>query len=133
MMMPSVVSAEYEGGHRIRLGAPVDTGRPRVHSRARVRTSREVAGRAIGGLESDLPRPVQLRRVRVPGPFSLPVIEDAGRVLLLPRRFAPVSRGQAAILLPRAAAQLQRAVAVSRDPQKAHSGRLSRAALRQGE
>src|SRR5207245_1883839 len=41
------------------------------------RTSREVPGRAIGGLDPDLSRPVQLRRVRVPRPFSLPTVEDA--------------------------------------------------------
>src|SRR5207253_4196321 len=97
------------------------------------RTGGEVSGRAIGGLHPDLPRPVQLRRVRVQGPFSLPIVEDARRLLLLLRRFAPVSRRQGAILLPRAAGQLQRAVAISRDPQEAHGGWLPRAAFRQGE
>ena len=52
--------------------------------RVRVRASCEVSGRAIDGLDSDLSRPVQLRRVRVPRSFALPVIEDAGRIFPLP-------------------------------------------------
>src|SRR6476620_294420 len=52
------------------IDAPVNTGRPRV--RAGVRTSREVPGRAIGGLQQDFSRPIQLRCVRVPGPYRMP-------------------------------------------------------------
>src|SRR6476659_3084927 len=72
------------------IDAPVNTGRPRV--RAGVRTSREVPGRAIGGLQQDFSHPVQLRCVRVPGPFSLPIVENARRLLPILHRFAPVSR-----------------------------------------
>src|SRR5262245_62782738 len=44
-----------------------------------------------------------------------------------------ISRRQAAVLLPGAAAHLQRAVTVAGDPQQAHGGRLVWAALGQGE
>ena len=59
------IVASVQDAHVLWIGAPVNAGRPRVHSRVRVRTSREVPGRAIGGLQPDLPGPVQLRRVRV--------------------------------------------------------------------
>src|SRR5438445_6385263 len=85
------IVASVEDAHVLWIGAQVNTGRPRVHFRVRVRTCREVPGGAIGGLHPDLPRPVQLRRVRVQGPFSLPILEDARKLLLLLRRFAPVS------------------------------------------
>src|SRR6185436_6583490 len=74
-----------------------------------------------------------LRRVRMPRPLSLPEVEDAGRILLLLRRFAPISRGQGTVLLPGAADDLQRPLAVTRDPQEAHRRRLARASLGQGE
>src|SRR2546428_5825727 len=86
------IVASVQDADVLRIGAQVNTGRPRVDFRVSVRTSCEVPGRAIGGLNSDLSCPVQLRRVRVPGPFSLPIVEDAGGILLLLRRFAPVSR-----------------------------------------
>jgi hypothetical protein len=98
----SSIVVSVQDDHVLWIDAPVNTGRPRV--RAGVRTSREVPGRAIGGLQQDFSRPVQLRCVRVPGPFSFPIIENARRLLPLLHRFAPVSRGQAAILLPCAAA-----------------------------
>src|SRR5262245_65535179 len=91
---------------------------------------REVPRRAIGGLDPDLARPLQLRRVRVPGPLALPVVEDAGRVLPLLRRFAPVARRQAAVLLPRATGQPQTPLPVARDPQPAHGRGPAAAALR---
>ena len=72
-------SPSVQDAHVVGLGAPVDPGRPRVDPGSRVRTRREVAGRAIGRLDPDLARPVQLRRVRVPWPFALPVVEDARR------------------------------------------------------
>src|SRR5262249_24640911 len=56
-----------------------------------------------------------------------------GRIPPLLRRFAPVSRRQSAILLPATAAQLQRAGAVSRDPQEADGRRLAGGPLGQGE
>src|SRR5688572_12741974 len=85
-IVPSVQDAEILG-----IGAHEDTGRPRVDLRLSVRTSDEVPGRAIGGLESDFSRPLQLRRVRVAGPFAFPIVENAGRILPLFRRFTPVS------------------------------------------
>src|SRR5262249_40705820 len=53
------------------------------------------------------------------------------RILLLLHRFAPVPRRESAILLPAAAAQLERAGAVPRDPEQAQDGRFVRAVLRQ--
>ena len=98
-----------------------------------VRTGREVPRCAVGGLQPDLSRPLQLRRVRMQGPFALPVVEDARSVLPLFHRFAPVPGRQGAILLPCTAGQLQRAVAVSRNLQKTHGRRLLLGALRQGK
>src|SRR6266571_3063861 len=95
----SIVAA-VQDAQVLGIGTQVDAGCPRVDRGVGVRTSREVPGCAIGGLDSDLARPFQLRRVRVPGPLSIPVVEDAGGILPLLRRFAPVSRGQGAILLP---------------------------------
>ena len=92
------IVASLQDAHVLRIGAPENTGRPRLHARGRVRTSREVPGRAIGGLQQDFSRPVQLRCVRIPRPFPFPIIEDARRLLPLLRRFAPVSRGQPTIL-----------------------------------
>src|SRR5688572_32299577 len=86
------IVASVQDPHVLSIGAQVNTGRPRVDFRVSVRTSCEVPGRAIGGLDSDLSRPLKLRPVRVPRPFSLPIIEDAGGIVLLLRRFAPVSR-----------------------------------------
>ena len=127
------IVASVQDAHLLGIGAQVNAGRPHLDFRVSVRTSCEVPGRAIGGLNLDFPRPLQLGRVRMPRPFSLPVVEDAGRGFPLLRRFAPVSRGQGAILLPRAAAHIQRPVTVSRDPQEAHRRRLPVAPLRQGE
>src|SRR5205085_5450422 len=112
--LPVVTSVQYP--HVVWIGAQVNTGGPRIDFRVRVRMRREVPGCAIGGLNPELPRPVQLRRVRVQGPFSLPIVKDAGRVLLLLRRFAPVPGREGAILLPGTADDLERAIAVSRDP-----------------
>src|ERR1051326_1284583 len=92
---------------------------------------REVPVRSVDGLDSNLSRPVQLRRIGVPGTLTIPVIEDAGRILLLLRRFAPIAGGQRPVLLPRAAAELQRAVAIPRDAQETHRRRLLGAALGQ--
>src|SRR5688572_29145897 len=58
-------------------GAQVDTGRARVHFRVRIRTSRPVPGRALGRLQPDLSRPVQLRCVRIQRPFSLPIVKES--------------------------------------------------------
>src|SRR5215831_3503639 len=98
-----------------------------------VRTGHPVTYGAIGGLESDLSCPVQLRRIRVPRPFAFPVVENAWRISPLLDRLAPVSHGQGAVFLPRATTQTQRPIAVSRDLQEAHRRRLQGAALREGE
>src|SRR5262249_53201461 len=74
------------------IGAQIRTGRPLVDFGLSVRARYPVPRRAIGGLESDLCRPVQLGRVRVPRPFAFPIVEDAGRVFPLLRRLALVSR-----------------------------------------
>src|SRR4249920_4089623 len=87
---PFVVSVQDD--HVLWIDAPVNTGGPRVRARGRVRTSREVPGRAISRLQEDFSHPVQLRCVRVPGAISLPIIENARRLLPLLHRFAPVSR-----------------------------------------
>ena len=126
-------SVSVERLHVARRGTQVDADRPCIHFHGPVRPRREVAGRAIGGLQPDLPGPVQLRGVGVQGPFALPVVEDAGRLFLLPRRLAPVAGAQFSVFLPRAPGHLQGAVAVPSNPQQAHHRRLSLAALREGE
>src|SRR5262245_5460304 len=75
------VVGSVEDAHVLGIGAPVNAGG--AHIRARIRTGREIPGGAIGGLEPDLPGAVELRRVRVPGSLSLPIIKDARRLLLL--------------------------------------------------
>src|SRR5262245_20366605 len=129
---PSFV-ASVEDAQVLRLGAQVHTDRPRIHLLTCVRTRRKKTVRAIEGLQPDLPRPLQLRRVRIQGPFAPPEVEDSRRVLLLLRGFAPVSGRQAPVFLPGAAGDLQHAVAVPGDAHEAHRGRLLRAALRQGQ
>src|SRR5712664_1805500 len=66
------IVASVQAAHVLGIGAQVNTGRPLLHFRVSVRTSCEVSGRAIGGLNLDLTCPLQLRRVRMPRPFSLP-------------------------------------------------------------
>src|SRR5882762_11366107 len=88
----SPVVASVQDARVLWVGAQVDTGSPRIQCRVCIRTRRPVSRRAIGGFHPDLASPVQLRRVRVLGPFSLPIVENARRLLLLLRRFAPVSR-----------------------------------------
>src|SRR5687768_4467764 len=78
--------------HVVGIGAQVNTGRPRVDLRLSGRTSCPVSGGAIGRLKPDLSRPLQLWGIRVHGPFTLPIIEDARGVLLLFRRFTPIPR-----------------------------------------
>ena len=68
-----------EDTHVLWIGAPVHPGGARVQSRILFRTSRPVSGRALGRLQPDLPGPVQVVRVRVERPFSVPVLEDARR------------------------------------------------------
>ena len=128
---PFVVSV-HDGRAVLWIGAPVNTGGPRVCARGRLRTSREVPGRAIGGLQQDFTRPVQLRYIRVPGPFSLPIIENARRLLPLLHRFAPVSRRQAASSC-HARPRSSRAPSRSREIRIRLGGRLLRTARRQGE
>src|SRR5262249_22838972 len=99
-LRPSPVVPSVQNAQVFWIGAPVNTGRPLVHLWTGVCTRRPVPRRAIGGLRPDLSRPIQLRRVRVPGPFSLPVVEDARRLLAFLCHFAPVSGRQAAVLLP---------------------------------
>ena len=127
-IVPSVQDA-----HVLGIGAQVNTGRPRVDLRVSVRTSCPVPGGAIGGLESDLSRPVQLRRVRVPGPFAFPIVEDAGGSFL---SFAASLRYRAD-RVPSSCHErppsIQCPLAVSRDAQEAHGRRLLGAALRQGK
>src|SRR5262245_58859598 len=79
---PPIVSSIHDA-QILRIGAQVDTGRPLVDVRVSVRTSCPVPGRAIDGLDPDLARPVELRRVRVPRPFALTIVEDAGRIFPL--------------------------------------------------
>ena len=50
---------------------------------------------AIGGLQTDLPGPLDLRRGGVPGPFALPEVEDPRGLGPLLRCLAPVPRRQA--------------------------------------
>src|SRR5207244_1136071 len=63
------VVASVQDAHVVWVGAQVDTGSPRIHFRVCIRTRREVPRRALGGLDPDLAGPVQLRRVRMQGPF----------------------------------------------------------------
>src|SRR4030095_2888355 len=65
--------------------------------------------------------------------FAIPVVEDAGRVILLLHRFTMVSGRQRAVLLPCASGHLKPAAAVSRDLQKTQGRRLLCSALRQGK
>ena len=72
------IVASVQDAHVLGIGAQVNTGRPQLDFRVSVRMSCEVPGRAIGGFNLDPSRPLQLRRVRMPRPFSLPIVEDAG-------------------------------------------------------
>ena len=58
------------------IGAPIDTGCPRVHVRIGVGTGREVPGRAVRRFQLDLACSVQLRRVRIQRTLTLPIIEE---------------------------------------------------------
>src|SRR3954463_12632366 len=116
--LPIIVTVE--DAHVRWLGAPIDAGGARVHLGTPVRSRREVPGGAIGRLDQDLTGAVELGCVRVPGTFTLPGIEDTRRVAAFLRSQAPVPRRQPAILLPRAAGDLQVAVAVPTDPEQAH-------------
>src|SRR5688572_166322 len=127
----SLIVVSVHDAHVLRIGAQVDTRCPCDHVRVNFRSSCPIPGRAIDGLDPDLARPLQLRRVRVSRPLSLPIIEDARRPLLLLRGFAPIPRRQPAILLPCAASQFERTVAVTRDTQETYGRRLSNAAFRQ--
>src|SRR5512134_3015957 len=60
-----------EDAHVLWIRAHVDAGGARVQVWLRVRPRRPVPGRAVGGLQPDLPLPIQLRRVGVDGPFAL--------------------------------------------------------------
>ena len=89
-----MIVVSVQDGQIRRVGAQVDTGRPRVDTLRPIRTCRPIPGGAIDRLQQDLSRTVQLRCVRVARSFSVPVIEDAGRLLPLLRGLAPVSGGQ---------------------------------------
>src|SRR5262245_42191515 len=60
---PLVTSVHY--AHVLWIGAPEDTGCPRVHSLVRLNMSRPVPGRTFGRFHPDFSRPIKLRRVRV--------------------------------------------------------------------
>ena len=68
-IVPAVESAQVGG-----VRAQVHTGGPRL--RSRVCASDPIPRRAIGGLQTDLPGPLDLRCSGVPGPFPPPEIED---------------------------------------------------------
>src|SRR5262245_38416785 len=53
-----LIVASVHDAHVFGIGAQVDTGGPLVDVRVSVRTSCPVPGRAIGGLDSDLSRPI---------------------------------------------------------------------------
>src|SRR5512139_244164 len=60
-----------------RIGAPIDTGCPRVHIWVGVGAGGEVAGRAVSRFGLDLAHSVQLRRVRIQRTLTLPIIEES--------------------------------------------------------
>src|SRR5262249_62104976 len=94
-----IVTAAHDVDIR-RSGAQVDTGRPCVEAGVGVRTSGEIAGSALGRLELDLSGPVQLRRIRIQGPLSLPIVKKPRWLLLLLHSFAPPPRRLMAVLPP---------------------------------
>src|SRR4029079_5607006 len=106
------------------VGPKVDSGRSLVHTCVAVGPGGPVAVRTVGGLHPDLAGPLELGSIRVPRPLALPEVEDARRVSALLRRFAPVPRGERAVLLPGASRDAQVTVAVPRDAEEAHCRRL---------
>src|SRR5262245_58052440 len=110
-----LIVATVHDGYVVRIGAPIDPNCPRVPTRIGLRTGREVPVCAIGRFQADLAETVELRRIRIQRPFSLPIVEDARGPLALLHRLAPVSRRQISILSPRAAGHFERAAAVARN------------------
>src|SRR5439155_15996879 len=86
------IVASVHDSHVLWISAQIDTRRPRVDLGVSVGTSCKVASGAIDGFNSYLSGPGQLRRVWMPGPFSVPIIENARRLLPLLHSFAPISR-----------------------------------------
>ena len=86
-----LIVATVQNVYVVRIGAPIDTGCARVHIRICICASREVPGCAVSGFQLDLAYSVQLRRVWIQRTLTLPIIEDARRLLSLLRRLAPVS------------------------------------------
>src|SRR4030095_7084541 len=75
-----LVVLSVEDDHVLSIRAQVDTSRPPVHSRVRVRMCCEIPGRTVGRLQTDFAGAVQLRCVRLQRPFSLPVVENSRRI-----------------------------------------------------
>jgi len=73
----SSIVAAVQNARIIWIGAPIDTRCPRVQMRIVIRACREVPGGAVGGFQTNLPYSVQLRRIRIQRPLTLPIIEEA--------------------------------------------------------
>src|SRR5262249_36984866 len=73
------IIASVQNPRVVGIGAHINARRSRIDFRMSVGASCKVSGRAIGGLNSNLSSPVQLRRVRVSRPFSLPIVENTRR------------------------------------------------------
>ena len=71
------IVATVQNARIIRIGAPIDTRCARVEMRIGIREGREVPGGAVGGFQPDLPYSVQLRRIRIQRPLTIPIIEEA--------------------------------------------------------
>src|SRR3954453_17157254 len=82
------------------VGSEVDAGGSRVQPGVAIRPCRPVAGGAVRALHLDLSGALELRRIRVPGALTLPVVEDAGGLSGSPRSLTPVAGRKGAVLLP---------------------------------
>src|SRR5262249_7426943 len=114
------------------FGAEVDARSARFQLLT-VRACDPVTGGAVCRFQPDLARALKLRRVGVQRSLPSPVVEDARGVVALLHRFTPVTGGQAAVLLPGSAGELESAASHARDLEKADGGRLLSSPLRQGE
>src|SRR5678815_547277 len=80
---PRPIVTSVHDGQIVRVRAQVNAGRPGPDVLVFLRSRRPVTGSAIGGLYGDLAGSFQLRRIDVQRPFSLPVVENTGRILFL--------------------------------------------------
>ena len=92
----SVRILAIDESHVVRVSAEIDAGRPLAQLGIGVGAGVPVARCPIGGFEPDLPRALELGRVRVPRSFALPEVEDGGRVAVQLRGFAPVPNANVA-------------------------------------